>query len=117
MNNTTLFESAKKVIPGGVNSPVRAFNGVGGTPVFIDHALGAYVYDQTGKTYIDYVGSWGPMITGHAHPSVISAVKEACDKGLSYGAPTELESELAQMICELMPNIEQVRMVNSPKQL
>lgn len=108
-----LFSDAKRVIPGGVNSPVRSFSGVGGTPVFIDHALGAYIYDNAGKAYIDYVGSWGPMILGHAHPDVISAVKQAAEKGLSFGAPTEIETQMAKRVCELMPSIELVRMVSS----
>ena len=110
---TVLFSDAKQVIPGGVNSPVRSFSGVGGTPVFIDHANGAYIYDSTGKRYIDYVGSWGPMILGHAHPDVITAVKQAADKGLSFGAPTEIETLMAQRVCELVPSIELVRMVSS----
>ncbi len=109
----TLFTDAKRVIPGGVNSPVRSFNGVGGTPVFIDHALGAYIYDSSGNSYIDYVGSWGPMILGHAHPEVIAAVKLAADKGLSFGAPTEIETLMAERVCELMPSIDMVRMVSS----
>ena len=108
-----LFEQAQKTIPGGVNSPVRAFKSVGGTPLFIESAKGAYLYDVDGKRYIDYVGSWGPMIAGHAHPEVIAAVKEAADKGLSYGAPTEIEVTISQKICELLPSIEMVRMVNS----
>jgi glutamate-1-semialdehyde 2,1-aminomutase len=108
-----LFSEAKNVIPGGVNSPVRSFSGVGGTPVFIDHAQGAYIYDSMGKRYIDYVGSWGPMILGHAHPEVISAVKTAADKGLSFGAPTEIETLLAQKVTELVPSIDLVRMVSS----
>lgn len=108
-----LFSEAKSVIPGGVNSPVRSFSGVGGTPVFIDHARGAYIYDSMGKGYIDYVGSWGPMILGHAHPEVISAVKSAAEKGLSFGAPTEIETLLAQRVCELVPSINLVRMVSS----
>ena len=111
--STALFSEAKRVIPGGVNSPVRSFSGVGGTPVFIDHALGAYIYDSSGNHYIDYVGSWGPMILGHAHPEVIAAVKQACDKGLSFGAPTEIETLMARRVCELMPSIELVRMVSS----
>lgn len=111
--NSNLFENAKKVIPGGVNSPVRAFKAVGGDPVFISRAQGAYLYDSNGKPYIDYVGSWGPMILGHAHPEVISGVKETIDNGLSFGAPTELETSMAEKICALMPNIEKVRMVNS----
>uniref|UniRef100_UPI00117882A2 glutamate-1-semialdehyde 2,1-aminomutase n=1 Tax=Crenothrix polyspora TaxID=360316 RepID=UPI00117882A2 len=110
---TTLFSDAKQVIPGGVNSPVRSFSGVGGTPVFIDHALGAYIYDSTGKRYIDYVGSWGPMILGHAHPEVIAAVKAAADKGLSFGAPTEIETLMAKRICDILPSIDLVRMVSS----
>ncbi|MEQ1558074.1 MAG: glutamate-1-semialdehyde 2,1-aminomutase [Methyloglobulus sp.] len=108
-----LFSDAKSVIPGGVNSPVRSFSGVGGIPVFIDHAQGAYIFDSMGKRYIDYVGSWGPMILGHAHPDVIAAVKSAADKGLSFGAPTEIETLLAQKVCELMPSINLVRMVSS----
>jgi glutamate-1-semialdehyde 2,1-aminomutase len=108
-----LFEQAKHVIPGGVNSPVRSFSGVGGTPVFIDHAQGAYTYDSLGKRYIDYVGSWGPMILGHAHPAVIAAVKTAAEKGLSFGAPTEIETAMAERVCELMPSIDLVRMVSS----
>jgi glutamate-1-semialdehyde 2,1-aminomutase len=108
-----LFSDAKQVIPGGVNSPVRSFNGVGGTPVFIDHALGAYIYDSLGNSYIDYVGSWGPMILGHAHPEVIGAVKNAAEKGLSFGAPTEIETQMAKRVCHLVPSIEMVRMVSS----
>jgi glutamate-1-semialdehyde 2,1-aminomutase len=108
-----LFSEAKSVISGGVNSPVRSFNGVGGIPVFIDHALGAYIYDSMGKRYIDYVGSWGPMVLGHAHPEVISAVKAAAEKGLSFGAPTEIETRLAQKVCEILPSINLVRMVSS----
>jgi len=108
-----LFNAAKKVIPGGVNSPVRAFNGVGGTPVYIDHAAGAYLFDSENKRYLDYVGSWGPMILGHGHPQVIAAVKQQADKGLSFGAPTELETQLAEKVCELVPSIELVRMVSS----
>ncbi|WP_372782468.1 glutamate-1-semialdehyde 2,1-aminomutase [Litorivivens sp.] len=108
-----LFEAAKQRIPGGVNSPVRAFKAVGGTPVFIDHAKGAYLYDVDGKRYIDYVLSWGPMLLGHAHPEVIEAVKEALEKGLSFGAPTAVETELAETLCQLVPGMDQVRMVNS----
>jgi glutamate-1-semialdehyde 2,1-aminomutase len=109
----TLFSEAKRVIPGGVNSPVRSFSGVGGTPVFIDRAQGAYLYDSEGKAYIDYVGSWGPMILGHAHPEVIAAVKAAAEKGLSFGAPTEIETRMAQKVIELLPSVELVRMVSS----
>ncbi len=110
---TILFSDAKQFIPGGVNSPVRSFSGVGGTPVFIDHANGPYLFDSTGKRYIDYVGSWGPMILGHAHPEVIAAVKTAAEKGLSFGAPTEIETQMAQRVCELVPSCELVRMVSS----
>lgn len=108
-----LFNQAQSVIPGGVNSPVRAFKGVGGDPVFIDRASGAYIWDTDNKRYIDYVGSWGPMILGHAHPDVIKAVKDAAEKGLSFGAPTAIETEMAERICQLMPSIESVRMVSS----
>ena len=109
----SLFEQAQKTIPGGVNSPVRAFRSVGGTPPFIERAEGAYLYDVDGNRYIDYVGSWGPMIAGHANQEVIDVVKEAAEKGLSYGAPTEVEVTMSQKICELMPSIEMVRMVSS----
>ncbi|HIE54230.1 MAG TPA: aminotransferase class III-fold pyridoxal phosphate-dependent enzyme, partial [Chromatiaceae bacterium] len=108
-----LFELAQRHIPGGVNSPVRAFKGVGGDPVFIERAEGSRIYDSEGRCYIDYVGSWGPMILGHAHPEVIEAVIEASHKGLSFGAPTELEVRIADKVCELMPSIELVRMVSS----
>lgn len=108
-----LFEQAKQVIPGGVNSPVRAFSGVGGTPRFVKSASGAYITDADGKQYIDYVGSWGPMILGHAHPEVIKAVQNAATHGLSYGAPTEIETKMAETVCRLVPSIEQVRMVSS----
>jgi glutamate-1-semialdehyde 2,1-aminomutase len=107
------FENAQRHIPGGVNSPVRAFKGVGGDPVFVDSATGAYMFDPDGKRYIDYVGSWGPMILGHAHPEVIEAVSEVIHKGLSFGAPTEIETRMADRVCELMPSIELVRMVSS----
>src|SRR5690349_21124847 len=109
----SLYDRACQYMPGGVNSPVRAFHGVGGEPIFISHAKGAYIYDQKNKAYIDYVGSWGPMILGHAHPEVISAVEKAVQKGLSFGAPTALEIQMAECICQLMPSIEQLRMVNS----
>lgn len=108
-----LFAAAKQVIPGGVNSPVRSFSGVGGEPVFIDHAKGPFIFDAAGKQYIDYVGSWGPMILGHAHPEVIAAVKQAAEKGLSFGAPTEIETTMAARVCELLPSIDMVRMVSS----
>ncbi|MGZ8136920.1 MAG: glutamate-1-semialdehyde 2,1-aminomutase [Methylococcaceae bacterium] len=110
---SALFSQAKQVIPGGVNSPVRSFSGVGGVPVFIDHALGAYIVDSFGKSYIDYVGSWGPMVLGHAHPEVIAAVKTAAEKGLSFGAPTEIETQMAERVCALVPSIDLVRMVSS----
>ncbi|GAB1667844.1 glutamate-1-semialdehyde 2,1-aminomutase [Mannheimia haemolytica] len=108
-----LFEQAQKVIPGGVNSPVRAFKGVGGTPVFIEKAEGAYITDSDGKQYIDYVGSWGPMVLGHNHPAIIDAVLKAVPKGLSFGAPTAAEITLAELVCKLVPSIEMVRMVSS----
>lgn len=108
-----LFNNAKKFIPGGVNSPVRSFNGVGGTPVYIDHASGSSIFDSENKQYIDYVGSWGPMILGHAHPEVIDIVKKTAEKGLSFGAPTEIETLMAEKICQLVPSIDLVRMVSS----
>lgn len=108
-----LLAKASQRIPGGVNSPVRAFNGVGGTPVFFDSAKGAYVTDADGNQYIDYVGSWGPMILGHSHPEVIQAIKDIADQGTSFGAPTALEIEMAETVCQIMPNIEQVRFVSS----
>ena len=108
-----LFDRAKKTIPGGVNSPVRAFKAVGGTPVFIDRADGAYMFDTEGKRYIDYVLSWGPMIMGHNHSAVREAVIKQSEKGLSFGAPTELETQLAERLCGIMPNMDMVRMVNS----
>lgn len=108
-----LFLRAQRVIPGGVNSPVRSFNGVGGGPVFFKRGEGAYIFDADDKCYIDYVGSWGPLILGHAHPTVIQAVQEIMRNGLSFGAPTEIEVLMAEEICRLMPNIEMIRMVNS----
>lgn len=108
-----LFNQAKEFIPGAVNSPVRAFNGVGGTPVFIEKANGAYFTDVDGKDYIDYVGSWGPMIHGHNHPAIKDAVVAAADNGLSFGAPTEIELIMAKKVCEMIPSIKQVRMVSS----
>ncbi|MGI9289571.1 MAG: glutamate-1-semialdehyde 2,1-aminomutase [Pseudomonadales bacterium] len=108
-----LFAQAQNVIPGGVNSPVRAFKGVGGSPVFFQRGEGAYLYDADGKRYIDYVGSWGPMIAGHAHPAVLQAVAKQLSSGLSFGAPTAIETEMAELICKLMPSIELLRMVNS----
>ena len=108
-----LFDEARRYIPGGVNSPVRAFKGVGGEPLFIRRAEGPYVYDSDGRRYIDYVGSWGPMIVGHAHPRVVAAVQAAAADGLSFGAPTEAETKLARRLSVLMPSLELVRMVNS----
>jgi glutamate-1-semialdehyde 2,1-aminomutase len=108
-----LFERAKQHIPGGVNSPVRAFKAVGGTPVFIERSEGPYVFDCQGKRYIDYVLSWGPMLMGHNHPAVREAVVQQSEKGLSFGAPTELEIQLADRICDIMPGMDMVRMVNS----
>ena len=108
-----LFEQAQKYIPGGVNSPVRAFRGVGGTPVFFNHAEGAYLYDEDGKRYIDYIGSWGPMILGHSDPRIKAALHAQVDLGVGYGAPTAIETEMAKKVCELVPSIELVRMVNS----
>lgn len=107
------FKLAKEYIPGGVNSPVRAFKSVNGDPLFIKKASGSYIWDIDGNQYIDYVGSWGPMILGHAHPEVIEAIKNIAANGTSYGAPTELEIELAQLVCESVPSIEMVRFVNS----
>jgi len=107
------FERAKRLMPGGVNSPARAFSGVGGEPIFFSRGEGAYLFDVDGKRYIDYVGSWGPLILGHAHPQVIEAVRAAADRGTSFGAPTEGESELCQLIIEAVPSVEKVRLVNS----
>ena len=112
-DSSQLFAAAQKHIPGGVNSPVRAFKGVGGDPVFIESAAGPYLFGADGRKYIDYVGSWGPMILGHAHHEVIEAVQQAVQRGLSFGAPTELETLMADKVCELMPSIELVRMVSS----
>ena len=112
-NSNELIKRARVHIPGGVNSPVRAFNGVGGDPVFFDHALGACLYDVSGRSYIDYVGSWGPMIAGHANPTIIAAVQEAVSKGLSFGAPAAAEVTMAERLCELVDGMDMVRMVNS----
>jgi glutamate-1-semialdehyde 2,1-aminomutase len=112
-NNHDLFQQAQKHIPGGVNSPVRAFKGVGGDPVFFREGKGAWLTDATGKKYVDYIGSWGPMIVGHAHQEVIDAVKEAVNHGLGFGAPTEIETTMADLVCELVPSMELVRMVSS----
>lgn len=111
--NETLFSRAQKTTPGGVNSPVRAFRSVGGTPRFITRAEGPYFWDADGKRYIDYIGSWGPAIVGHAHPDIVKTVQEAAARGLSFGAPTEGEIEMAEEICRLVPSIEQVRLVSS----
>ncbi|MDU3816279.1 MAG: glutamate-1-semialdehyde 2,1-aminomutase [Pantoea sp.] len=108
-----LYHQAQRSIPGGVNSPVRAFTGVGGVPLFIERADGAWLYDADGKAYIDYVGSWGPMVLGHNHPAIRNAVIEAAERGLSFGAPTEMEVKMAELVCELVPSMEMVRMVNS----
>ncbi|WP_133493577.1 glutamate-1-semialdehyde 2,1-aminomutase [Alcanivorax sp. 24] len=108
-----LFRRAQKHIPGGVNSPVRAFNGVGGTPVFFERAEGAYLFDEDDNRYVDYVGSWGPMILGHNAPAVREAVQQAVARGLSFGAPTEAEVEMADLVCEMVPSMDMVRMVNS----
>ncbi len=112
-NSSQLFKRARQHIPGGVNSPVRAFKGVGGEPVFFAHGRGAHVWDEDGNEYIDYVGSWGPLILGHAHPAVLKAVQEYVQRGLGFGAPTRIEVEMADMICALIPSIQKVRMVNS----
>ena len=109
----TLFAEAQALIPGGVNSPVRAFKGVGGSPLFFEKGEGAYLVDADGKRYIDYVGSWGPMILGHANQDVIKAVEQQLQQGLGYGAPTEIETRMAQKVCDLVPSIEKVRMVSS----
>jgi glutamate-1-semialdehyde 2,1-aminomutase len=111
--NEYLFEQSQHVIPGGVNSPVRAFKSVGGTPLFFKRGQGAYVWDADDKRYIDYVGSWGPMIVGHCHPAVVTAVQDAAAQGLGFGAPTATELEMAELLCKLLPNMEMVRMVSS----
>src|SRR4051794_5581922 len=107
------FERAQRAIPGGVNSPARAFGGVGGSPLFITKAEGPYLYDLDGHRYLDFIGSWGPMILGHAHPEVVTAAIEAARNGSSYGAPCELETELAEMVIDAVPSIEMVRFVSS----
>ncbi|WP_322046971.1 glutamate-1-semialdehyde 2,1-aminomutase [Paraburkholderia sp. J67] len=111
--NQALFDRAQRTIPGGVNSPVRAFRSVGGTPRFIERAQGPYMWDAEGKRYIDYIGSWGPMIVGHVHPEVLEAVQRVLANGFSFGAPTEAEIEIAEEICKIVPSMEQVRMVSS----
>ncbi|MBQ0148817.1 MAG: glutamate-1-semialdehyde 2,1-aminomutase [Flavobacteriaceae bacterium] len=111
--SSALFQDAQKYIPGGVNSPVRAFKSVGGTPIFIKKAEGAYIHDEDGRAYVDYINSWGPMILGHTHPDVLNATVEQMKKGFSFGTPTELETEIAQLITSVVPNVDMVRMVNS----
>ena len=111
--NEYLFEQSQHVIPGGVNSPVRAFKSVGGTPLFFKRGQGAYVWDADDKRYIDYVGSWGPMIVGHCHPAVVMAVQDAAAQGLGFGAPTAAELEMAELLCKLLPSMEMVRLVSS----
>ena len=113
MKNEELFNRAQRVIPGGVNSPVRAFRAVGGTPPFFARALGPHLWDADGKRYIDYVGSWGPMVAGHTHPAVVEAVRQAAGRALSYGAPTEAEVEMAELLCRLVPSMDLVRLVSS----
>ncbi|GAL61087.1 glutamate-1-semialdehyde 2,1-aminomutase [Algibacter lectus] len=111
--SSALFAEAEKVIPGGVNSPVRAFNGVGGTPIFVKEAKGAYLYDEDGNRLIDYINSWGPMILGHAHEPVVNAVIEKAKKGTSFGVPTEIETQIAELAVSMVPNIDKIRFVNS----
>ena len=111
--SSALFKEAQNYIPGGVNSPVRAFKSVGGTPLFIKKAKGAYLTDEDNRSYIDYINSWGPMILGHTHPEVLAATTEQLKSGFSFGTPTELETEIARLIISLVPNIDQIRMVNS----
>ncbi len=108
-----LFNKAKLLMPGGVNSPVRAFKNINGNPVFFERAEGAYLFDADGNKYIDYIGSWGPMIMGHSHPAIVNAIKEQAERGTSYGAPTSLESDVASLIIQCIPSIEKIRMVNS----
>ncbi|HBO16107.1 MAG TPA: aspartate aminotransferase family protein, partial [Porticoccaceae bacterium] len=108
-----LFAAAQRHIPGGVNSPVRAFRAVGGTPVFFQSAKGAYMFDADGKRYIDYVLSWGPMLLGHGHETVLQAIRDQLERAMTFGTPTELEVSLADMICDIVPGMEMIRMVNS----
>ena len=112
-NSKTLFKEAQELLPGGVDSPVRAFRAVGGQPLFIDRGQGAYLYDVDGNRYIDYVLSWGPLVLGHAHPKVIDSIKQAAEHGTSFGAPSPLEIKLAQRVKEFMPAIDMIRFVNS----
>ncbi len=111
--SSELFEDAQKVIPGGVNSPVRAFKAVGGDPIFVERAEGAYLYDADGNKFIDYINSWGPMILGHAHKPVVDAVIEKAKKGTSFGTPTEIETKIAELAVKMVPNIDKIRFVNS----
>jgi glutamate-1-semialdehyde 2,1-aminomutase len=113
MRNQELFDRAQRLIPAGVNSPVRAFRAVGGTPPFLERASGAHLWDAEGRRYIDYLGSWGPMVVGHTHPAVVQAVQQAASRALSFGAPTEAEIELAELLCRLVPSLEMVRLVSS----
>ena len=113
MTNETLFQRAQRIIPAGVNSPVRAFRAVGGAPVFFERASGAHLWDVEGRRYIDYVGSWGPMVAGHTHPEVVKAVQAAAARALSFGAPTQAEIELAETLCRLVPSLDMVRLVSS----
>ena len=112
-NSRNLFIEAKKYTPGGVNSPARAFKSVGGDPIFFQRAKGSLLFDVDGNEYIDFVGSWGPMILGHSYPKVVEAIKSASEKATSFGAPTELEIDLAKLVCEMVPSLDKVRMVNS----
>ena len=112
-SNEQLFERAQRSIPGGVNSPVRAFRSVGGTPRFIERAVGPYFWDAEGTRYIDYIGSWGPMILGHAHAAVMRAIQDALQRGISFGAPTEAEIQMAEALIERVPSMQQVRLVSS----
>ena len=111
--SSALFLKAQQVLPGGVNSPVRAFQAVGGTPIFVNHAKGAYLFDEDGNRYIDYIASWGPMILGHAHPPVIKAIVNKAHKGTSFGMPTEIETTIAELVVSMVPNIDKIRFVNS----
>jgi glutamate-1-semialdehyde 2,1-aminomutase len=112
-NSELLFKRAQQHIPGGVNSPVRAFKSVGGTPVFIKKAKGAYLYDEDGNSYIDYINSWGPMILGHSYEPVVAAIRERAGDSTSFGAPTELEIQMAELIKSMVPNVDLIRMVSS----
>ena len=107
------FARAEKVMPGGVNSPVRAFRSVGTSPIFINRASGKYIFDEDGNRYTDYIGSWGPMMLGHAHPAIVEAVRKAAENGTSYGLPTAMEVEMAELVTSLVPSVEMVRMVSS----